>query len=442
MAFTSQLGTADSNLTGATLVFALGGGVGTEYVLTATSTVTFSQVAHPAALIDLTASHAITFSQVAHPSLIRLTASNSFTIVQDMAAPGLLTRTGSTTIAFSDTAHNSVILSLTASSAVAFTQGAAPGLLTRTGFTDVVFDQRTRAGVGLADAISLTGSTTITFSQSASRSLVLAAAIQLDGSTTLTFAQSAIFPIELTAASSVTFSGLAEFSRTSASNTITFSQSAVVNRDWTLTASTTVTFGQSFIYSQLRDGEEVGRTCSIIREYSPLIGSGDPSNPTPPRLVAPPVTRFNDVVFFYPALSQCGATNSLTLRTPNFGDRDRQAYDIINRESRGGTLQIYRDPTWPDQRTLSIDISGLKEVEGEDMLLFLATTVGREVGFRDWNGRTWKGIIQNPDTPIIRTRADQIDVAIEIEVTSQVLELSVCTSVTFAQTADVVLVPV
>jgi hypothetical protein len=444
MAFTSTLGEVTSSFVTATLVYGASADAAVEAInLTAASAVTLSPDPELAVILNRAADTAITFTQplVSYSQGIALTATTSVALASNQES-GNYTRSAETAIAFTQFAHNQDILEVSAATPVAFTTTQESGHYTRTAATAIAFAQSNRAGTTLNDAITLTGTGSITFAQSNNYFKILAAAIGLSGSTAISFSFFAIFPIELTATTAVDLSALAQRAYISGQTSITFAQSAIFNQEYVVSATTNLKMDQSFIFDHLRNGQTYGGTvCPIQRAYAPLIGAGSSIDPLPPRPVAPPVARHTNIVFFYPATSQCSATSTLTLRTPNFGDRDRQAYDIINRQSRGGTLQIFRDDDWPSQRVLALDITGLKESEATQFLTFLVTTVGREVGLRDWNGRTWTGIILDPETPIIRTHDDRIDVSIEIEVLSQILEMDVCTQVEMAQTNAYVKTP-
>jgi hypothetical protein len=155
---------------------------------------------------------------------------------------------------------------------------------------------------------------------------------------------------------------------------------------------------------------EVGG-CDATKTWSPF---GNGAAPQPPTLI-----RRSSVKFWYPAGLEGSSTDLIELRTPNFGDRDRNNYNRINRESRGGSLNIYRDPNWPKIRTLVMDFSGVCDTEVDSIIGFFETTLGQEVSFLDWNSRTWDGLIITPDANVVRTGRDRNDVSIEMEVEEQ-----------------------
>jgi hypothetical protein len=399
---------------------------------TASSTLTFSQTNARAGSFSATASNAIIFTQsniTAGPK--PRTASNSITFGHS-AAPNILARTASNVITFSQKSDVGGVKELTADNSVLFTQTAAPGLLTRTASNLLEFEQATTPGFAGVNAIVLTASDSITFTQSNARYIIFADAIALSGQSTINFTQRAIFPIPLTASNTIIFTHSADgVPGKSGTHVIEFTQTVIANHWRSLTASNTVNFQHGFSAVQFRDGIPVIGLggCDATKTYSPYAGGDTPVI----RPVAPALDRHSDVIFFTPTGPICTATSSITLRTPNFGDRDRNQYNRVNRESRGGSLTIFRDPKWPKIRTLVMDFSGLKDTEVDGILTFLEDTLGQQIGFRDWNGRVWTGIITTPDAAITRTGTDRNDLALEMEVTDNGLNLNACNTITFTQ---------
>jgi len=110
-----------------------------------------------------------------------------------------------------------------------------------------------------------------------------------------------------------------------------------------------------------------------------------------------------------------GANDIVFLRNPELDDRDRLGYTRINRESRGGELQVFRDPTWPTVNTLQGSIIGLKLQDVKDLLQFFEDHLGEEIALNDWHGRYWRGVIMNPGEPAVEDTRDRWTVAFEFE---------------------------
>ena len=73
--------------------------------------------------------------------------------------------------------------------------------------------------------------------------------------------------------------------------------------------------------------------------------------------VGPPEHTALPFRLFYPAVGT--VTDSVTLRAPNLGNKDRLSFNRILRETRGGTLVVFADPIWPKIQTLVLTFSGL-----------------------------------------------------------------------------------
>lgn len=412
---------------------------GTEFTLTADNTLSFTQAVGRGGSLGYAASNTISFTQsgsVSIPLKVDLTASNTLSLTQTNDN-GLLVRTAHNTITFTQSNVQAGEQELTAKDTITFTQSAGSGLISRTAHNYVEFTQQGLGGFVSVNATSLTASDTLSLSQEVNRSLALGSGTSLTASDTLSFTQKAIFPIDLTGENTLTLTQTADGNPgKTGTQTITFTQSAVAAFNRNMTASNTISFSQGTSGVNFRNGLPIlGTGCDATKTYSPFSGGGTPLV----RPVAPALNRKTDVEFFYPTGAVCSATTSIILRTPNFGDRDRNQYNRVNRESRGGSLRVYRDPQWPKIRTLVMDFSGVKDSEVSDILTFLEDTLGQQIGFRDWNSRVWYGLITNPDAAITRTgRANRNDIALEMEVTDTGLEVNACNLLELSQTASAV----
>ncbi len=146
--------------------------------------------------------------------------------------------------------------------------------------------------------------------------------------------------------------------------------------------------------------------------YNPTFGTG---TDLPKRLVNTPVlTKQDTIALWWPFESP---TNTLTLRCPDFGNRNRVEFQRINRRSIGGTLLIWADQQWPKNENINITIKALTESQGQEALDFIYTSIGQEIGFTDWEGNTWKAVLMNPDTAISRLRTNNIQLDLQLELT-------------------------
>jgi len=171
---------------------------------------------------------------------------------------------------------------------------------------------------------------------------------------------------------------------------IDFQQNVVLAADWSRSITQDLDIGHSLTYHVV---DPCGK-----KSYTPYIGESTASgNPTPPDSEEPFVQglpageRFQ---FLYPGIG--APTDTVELRAPNLDNRERLGFTRINRETRGGKLIVFADPTWPQVNTLVLSFSGLKKTEVDDLQDFLKNYLGKEVGLIDWEGRQWVGIITTP----------------------------------------------
>lgn len=140
--------------------------------------------------------------------------------------------------------------------------------------------------------------------------------------------------------------------------------------------------------------------CDNDEDYHPFIGvTSNPNLPEPPAQEAPTLTPSHSVVLSYPFMSP---TATVTLRAPQFGNRESVSNNRIHRESRGGTLIIYSDTQWPKIKRLRMEFTVLTEAQAQDYLSFRATSLGQIIRLVDHESRTWQGVLIETDTPIVR----------------------------------------
>lgn len=152
----------------------------------------------------------------------------------------------------------------------------------------------------------------------------------------------------------------------------------------------------------------------VLQQYHPFVGEGASGSPTPPAVtIGPPEHVSLPFQLFYPA--EGVVTDSVTLRAPNLGNKDRLSFNRILRETRGGTLIVFADPIWPKIQTLVLTFSGLRSIQAQQLLAFLDRHLGDEVGLLDWEGRAWKGIIATPTDPVVQDSRDSFSASLEFE---------------------------
>lgn len=109
---------------------------------------------------------------------------------------------------------------------------------------------------------------------------------------------------------------------------------------------------------------------------------------------APTLTKQSTVTY------ECGA-DSLTLKAPQIGDQEDRKYQQTITETLGGALRVYRRITWPKTKTLSYSFEDLCESNVTEILEFLSDSLGKEVTLTDYYGRSWVGVITNPDAQYV-----------------------------------------
>ncbi len=180
-----------------------------------------------------------------------------------------------------------------------------------------------------------------------------------------------------------------------------------INRN-SLSATDTLVLGESVSwYNRLED---------YLWVYHPFVGEGPATNPDPPdEDLEGPIPGITDPFkLVYPAVGPF--TDSLVLRTPNFGNRDKLQMNRISRETRGGTLVVYADPMWPKIQTLAVAVSGLTWTQASGLHTFIDSHLGLEIGMLDWEHRFWKGIVTKFDDPIVQDgRGCKYTVSFEFE---------------------------
>ena len=131
-----------------------------------------------------------------------------------------------------------------------------------------------------------------------------------------------------------------------------------------------------------------------ICTYSPQISPGNP-NITPPSASGPTLVQVDNVVLTYPFVSP---TMTVTLPTPEFNNRQVLRIERVTRETRGRTLRTFRYDIWPKIHRLAVSFLGLSPDQLDDFRALVKASVGKEIGYLDYESRQWKGIIINPDT--------------------------------------------
>lgn len=109
----------------------------------------------------------------------------------------------------------------------------------------------------------------------------------------------------------------------------------------------------------------------------------------------PPVTPAATVLLQFEA-------TTLTLPSPEFGNGETLEFTRINRKTRGGDLMVFRDNTWPKDDVLSFNFERLTEQQSQDLLRFLAHSLGKDITLTDHESRKWIGYVLTPTGNVIQ----------------------------------------
>jgi len=164
---------------------------------------------------------------------------------------------------------------------------------------------------------------------------------------------------------------------------------------------------QSMSLTQSATYEFPDDTC-VKKRYTPFVGAGT-GEYTPPPTTAPTLAT-GTLTLTYPFASP---SSTLVLRNPEFTDRDMLNFNRINRKTRGGTLVVFADPNWPKTQVLSVQVDNLSHTQRDALITFLATSLGKEIGLLDWEGRQWRGLIVTPN--LLITHVKRGDRSIEFD---------------------------
>lgn len=202
----------------------------------------------------------------------------------------------------------------------------------------------------------------------------------------LQFTQQVSRPIELFANNLLAMTHLARtVTPLELSQFIGFTQSVEVTRG----ISNVITFTDSVSVTIVKN-ESLVDTLSFSQGVS-VYKYNDPSFI---QVTVPTLPAFTPVILTLGSLS-------VTLDVPDFGNSHEIEVARINRISRAGTLQVFRDSIWPETEVLNFRFNKLSEAKAQSFMQFVAETLGKEITMTDHEGVVWNGIIMNPDAEII-----------------------------------------
>lgn len=166
---------------------------------------------------------------------------------------------------------------------------------------------------------------------------------------------------------------------------LVFTDSATIERvhsgDQTLTFVETVTLGAV-------RGRSAGDTLAFSEGatiYSPSA-----------EFIAVPVSAIDPS----PTVTLSGKGGSITLPAPDFGNVETLGQTRIQRNTRGGTFVIFRDPMWPTTDEFDVTFSYLCATQAEGLRALVAKNVGLACTYLDHEGQSWSVLVTNPDLEV------------------------------------------
>jgi len=279
------------------------------------------------------------------------TVSSTLVLTQDIKLGGAKPNTAVNTLSLAQSVIVRKPIPVSAISTLGLTQNVSLAIISNIAVTSYIsLSQQAAKGVGLSES---TASNHIHLTQSAR------AGVNAE------WAQSVIQPTQ-TAVGTRTRSG---------SNALTLTQLAVGNLVASRSLTSVIVLGQFASRESLDD----------LHQWSDA-----------PTLTARETTRFT-----YPYVTP---TQTLELRNPTLGNAEMLSYNRINRKSRGGTLQVYRDANWPSAKRLKMSFEALTIEQRKSLLKFLEDSLGEEIGILDHESRQWRGIILTPAAQIAESK--------------------------------------
>jgi len=98
------------------------------------------------------------------------------------------------------------------------------------------------------------------------------------------------------------------------------------------------------------------------------------------------------------------ASGSVTLRNPEFGNEEVVDLNRAFNQSRSGTFRVSRDAARPKSTNITVQFRMLTLVKRNELIAFLDACLGEIVTYVDQDGRSWTGVVLNPQTAVSTLR--------------------------------------
>lgn len=193
----------------------------------------------------------------------------------------------------------------------------------------------------------------------------------------------------------------------SITSSVTVTDAASAVRSKGASGSATVTDAITFAVSR---GKVVTETL-VISEH--VVSILLPQGKFTSDIVDPVVVNYAGSLTTPGSLTMVFDATTVTLRKPDFGDSDNYEAFRIQRQNRGGDLQIFADPMWPTTEILDFRFSQLDDPS--DLISFLTLSQGAQIDLHDQYGRHWKGYILTPEGQVVQPKRTTFTAAFKFQ---------------------------
>ena len=210
--------------------------------------------------------------------------------------------------------------------------------------------------------------------------------------------------LELSVSDTITFVQTLTDKQNSMVSTINFTQQVSVGKGQLLSSEISFTQAidtESLFLRVVEDANFIEHAMTYYfdngcgkKQYQQFTGEGTAAGVGPQRLT------FDANM----AVESISSGDILVLRNPETDDKDRIGFNRINRETRGGELNVFGDPGWAKVNTLLFTIVALADGTKSNcpdvigaLLEFFQDNLGQEIYLHDWTGTSWRGVVTTPN---------------------------------------------
>ena len=109
------------------------------------------------------------------------------------------------------------------------------------------------------------------------------------------------------------------------------------------------------------------------------------------------------------------STHTVTLRNPEFGNKQTQDMSSVIRMTRGGEQITFRDSTWPTIVYLDVSFTRVTRAQRDDFIALLVAAAGDQIKLEDWENRTWKGHIASEPNEVLEMLNNEYELRFKFE---------------------------